>query len=685
LRRAAERNPLDEALRAQLMLIFAADGKQAEAITVYHEIRRVLADQLGVSPGPELRAAYDDVLRHAEAAPQTGADASVLATPRPAQLPPDPSFFTERAQVLQMAREFLSSPGEGARGMAILGIDGLPGVGKTTLAVHLAHLVADSFADGVLYLDLRGFAAPGTSVGSAEALAGFLNALGVPREQVPASVQAQSGLYRSLLANRRMLVVLDNARGAEQIRPLLPASPPCAVIFTSRSRLGSLNAVNGARLITLNVPTFAEARNALMHRLGAERVLADPVAADEIISRCGQLPLALAIVAARAATYPELPLSGIAAELRSTHEGLDAFDHDEGVGGVRAIFSWSYHLLTPQAARLFRLLSAHPGPEISAAAAASLAGAAPRDVRQLIGELSRQRLLVEGRPGRYALHDLVRAYARELHHDRETSAELSATAARISEHYRHTAYGAHLLLQPQVRLAAPPSPPPGVSPEEFDSEARALAWFANEHSAIRALIERAARDGEHKLAWHLALYAQQFYQRDGRVLEWSATLEAALGTLLAAQDRVGEAYVRRSLAGAYFYLDRVDAARAELERAGRLFEQLGLAAEQANIHDNLSTIMYRQGRYLEAATLAKRARHSFRAVGNRKGEASALVHLAIPWLSTPQGLGASGGSVCRAAVRLSPACLPELMGWSTPRWWARSRAYRRVLASRRVA
>ena len=250
LRRAAERNPLDEALRAQLMLILAADGKQAEAVTVYQEIRRVLADELGVDPGPDLRSAYDEVLRHAvvpsSAGSQSGPDVAFLAAPRPAQLPPDPSFFTGRGQVLRMAREFLASPGEGSQSVPILGIDGLPGVGKTTLAVHLAHLAADSFADGVLYLDLRGFAAPGTAVGASEALAGFLSALGVPRDQVPASSQAQSGLYRSLLANRRTLVVLDNARDAEQIRPLLPSSPSCAVIFTSRSRLGSLNAVDGA-------------------------------------------------------------------------------------------------------------------------------------------------------------------------------------------------------------------------------------------------------------------------------------------------------------------------------------------------------------------------------------------------------------------------------------------------------
>ena len=381
--------------------------------------------------------------------------------------------------------------------------------------------------------------------------------------------------------------------------------------------------------MTLDVPTLAEARDALIHRLGIERVVADPAAVEEIISRCGQLPLALAIVAARAGTHQELPLSEIAAELRSAHEGLDVFDDDEATGGVRTIFSWSYHLLTSQAARLFRLLPAHPGPGISVATAASLAGAPPREARQLIGELSRTRLLAEGRPGRYVLHDLVRAYARELHYDHEPSAERAAAGTRIAEHYRHTAYGAHLLLRPLVRLAPPPSPPPGVSPEKFDSEAQALAWFASEHPAIRALIGWAARDGEHKLAWHLALYAQQFYQRDGRILEWAATLQIALDAVIEAKDRVGQAYVRRSLAGAYLFLNRTESARAELEQAGRLFDELGLAAEQAHIHDNLGRILYEQGDYHEAGILAERARQSFRAAGNRKGEAAALLHLAL--------------------------------------------------------
>jgi hypothetical protein len=290
----------------------------------------------------------------------------------------------------------------------------MAGIGKTTLAIHWAHHVAKHFEDGHLYLDLHGFDSSAVTMTPANALHVLLSSLGVPSEYIPSGLEARTGLYRSVLARRCVLIVLDNARNVEQVRPLLPASPGCLVIATSRNPLAGLAMTEGAQILTLNLPSVLTAIETLERRLGADRVAAESEAAEEIIELCGRLPLALAIVSARAATHPDFSLASIAADLQRTEGRLDAFGTAGVASDARTVFSWSYQHLSPQARRLFRLLSLQPTTDITAAAAASLLGAPPEVANQLMAELSSTALITEHQPGRYTFHNLTRAYATEL-------------------------------------------------------------------------------------------------------------------------------------------------------------------------------------------------------------------------------------------------------------------------------
>lgn len=592
LRQAAEQHPLDESLQSRLLLALAAGGRQAEAVEMYRVVRRRLADDLGIDPGQELREAYDRLL-HQRIPPARTPPQSAL--PRPAQLPPDLPFFTGRDDLIAEARAALSRPG----GPAVLAIDGMPGIGKTALAVHLAHAFAAGYPDGQLYVDLRGYDGRERGMSPAEALRGFLGSLGVPQDGIPAELHAQAGMYRSRLAGRRLLIVLDNCRDAEQIRHLLPGSPGCLVIVTSRSRLSTLLTSAGAHPLPVGLPSVDEARAALLGPLGAGRVAADPAAVDAIIARCGRLPLALAVVAARAASLPGTPTAQIAAELAEAPGSLDGFDGDGAQTGLRAAFSWSYQALSAPAARLFRLLPLHPGPDISAAGAAGLAGVPLRSARALLGELSRAHLVSEDPPGRYRTHDLLLAYAAELGEENDSPAERAAAQLRCLRFYRATGYQAHRRLlasehHPMIE------PGPGETPLRFASHAEAMSWFTAERPVLIALVDRAARQGWHTDAWQLALGMQHFFERSGRWADWTATGEVALDAARAGGDLVGQARMHRSLAGAAYFRHEHEIAIEHLDRAVELLARLGLHGEMTRAGFNRAMILRAQGRHEEA-------------------------------------------------------------------------------------
>ncbi|BBC32181.1 hypothetical protein SGFS_034750 [Streptomyces graminofaciens] len=444
LRRAVDLDPLNESPHARLVMALAATGRQAEALAAFESVRRLLDVELGVAPGAELAAAHTRVLRQEFAPPgavtvRPGASAFVV---RPAQLPPDLKEFAGRRAELDSLSHITGTAVDSTGAPATVLISGMPGIGKTTLAVHGAHTVADRFPDGQLHVELRGFTPAGAPLEPAEALRGMLGALGVASRELPSGLDALAGLYRSVLSGRRLLVLLDDALDTEQIRPLLPASPGCLTLVTSRHSLPGLIA-SGARPLRLGLPSAADARAVLALRTGPERLAAEPEAAEEIVARCGRLPLALAVVAARAVGRPGFPLAAVAAELRESRGSLDAFAGPEGTADARTAFDCSYRCLPPESARLFRLLPLHLGPDLTPEAAGALAGLPVRRARLILDGLADAHLVTEHAPGRYAPHDLLRVYAAELGDAHDSPAERRAARERVREHLRHLEQGDH--------------------------------------------------------------------------------------------------------------------------------------------------------------------------------------------------------------------------------------------------
>jgi DNA-binding SARP family transcriptional activator len=458
LEQMAADHPLDEQIHAELMLALYRSGRQADALAAYQRLRRTLGEELGIDPGQPLRDLEVAILRQDQAldALVPVSPTARPAVPVPAQLPSAvPAFVGRDAELAgldALLRATVQATAAGTATLVIAALSGTAGVGKTALAVHWAHRAAAQFPDGQLYVNLRGFD-PGGAVEPSEALRGFLDALGVPAARIPESLPAQAGLYRSLLAGKRVLVVLDNAKDAGQARPLLPGSPGCLAIVTSRNQLTGLVATDGAYALTLDLLDSADARRLLACRLGSRRVAREPDAVDEIIASCARLPLALTIAAARAAASPGFPLAVLATDLRKATGVLDPLDGGDPATDVRAVFSWSYDALTTDAARLFRLLGLHPGPDIALPAAASLAATPPERAHALLAELTRAHLLAEHAPGRYGFHDLLRAYATELARTHDSQNVLSAAAHRVLDHYLHT--GVLLVFRTADPLGAP--------------------------------------------------------------------------------------------------------------------------------------------------------------------------------------------------------------------------------------
>ncbi|HEY4022379.1 MAG TPA: BTAD domain-containing putative transcriptional regulator [Pseudonocardiaceae bacterium] len=661
LRQAAAGALLDEPLQARLMLVLAAAGYQAEALGVYQMVARQLADELGMDPTQELRSAYQKVLRQ-QATPDVGATASPSAsrgdidaratttatmglpavdvsdaveiaedseeTPAPlvplAQLPADLPTFTGRRDELARLSGLLESADRNPAAVQIVAIDGMAGIGKTTLAVHLAHQVAKDHPDGQLYLNLRGFDSSGTAMTASEALRIFLDALGVGPQRIPAEPEAQAALYRSMLHGRKVLVLLDNARDVEQIRPLLPASPGCLVIITSRNQLTGLITTHAAYPLTVESFSAQDARATLTQRLDPYRLAEDNAALDEIVQLCAGLPLAVAIVAARATVHYYLPISAIASELRDARTRLDAFSANDPATDMRAVFSWSYELLSPPAARLFRLLSQHDGPDISTAAMASLAGAPEAQTRRLVTELTRARLLVEGRPHRFSMHDLIRVYAQELAAELDSEADRLSARTRLLDFYLHTAYQANSMLGPYFIPIDLTPPEPGVAAVDLPSKQHAMGWLAAEHQVLNAAVRRAAESGFGRHAWQLSLIPQQFLQRQGYWHDWESITRVGLSAAITAEDLTGQAHTRRSLAGALHFLGRNDEALTELESTHWLFAELGYTTEHAYLHGNFGAVLAQQGRYEQAIEHYQQALRLYTEMVDRNGQAASL-------------------------------------------------------------
>jgi tetratricopeptide (TPR) repeat protein len=566
----------------------------------------------------------------------------------PAQLPTDVRGFTGRAGPLRVLDGLLAAR-RPAGPVVISAVSGMAGVGKTALAVHWAHRVADRFPDGQLYLDLRGFG-PGPALGPAEALRRLLATLAVPARRIPADPDAQAALYRSVLAGRRMLVLLDNARDEAQVRPLLPGSSGCLAVITSRNQLAGLVTAEGAYPVELDPLSPAEARDLLAARLGPGPVNAEPGAVAEIVAGCGRLPLALAVVAARAAWRPDLGLGHLADQLRASRDPLDLL----GTAGdphadVLAVFSWSYRALPRPAARLLRQLGLHPGPDLDAAAAASLAAVAVSRAGALLDTLVRANLVIEHRPGRYAMHDLLHAYAARLATAECTPDQLHAATGRLLDHYLHTAHRAAMLLEPPPDPITPAPPRPGVTPVPLTGE-QARTWFAAEHRVLLAMVEYAAASGFDTHAWQLTHALRNFLHRSGHWLD-----QIAVGrTAVAAADRLADPAARirahRLLGDAYLRTARFDQASPHLLLALDLATRAGDPVAQAHLHLRLNFLHDATGDHADAGVHARRALRLYRVAGHLLGEADALNMLG--WNHIMTGEHEQALACCRPALAL---------------------------------
>jgi transcriptional regulator with XRE-family HTH domain/tetratricopeptide (TPR) repeat protein len=551
--------------------------------------------------------------------PQGGSGQAV-----PRQLPASVRQFAGRRAELNAISGLLDHTGISKPAVVISAVEGTAGVGKTALAVYWAHQVAGRFPDGQLYVNLRGYDPSGKLVPSAEALRGFLDAMGVPAERIPASLDRQASLYRSLLSGKRVLVVLDNARDAEQVRPLLPGSPGCMALVTSRGRLTGLVAAEGAYALTLGLLSEAEARELLALRLGAAQLDAEPEAAAELIVLCARLPLALAIGAARASGGHGLGLGALAAELKDARRRLDALDTSDAMASVRAVFSWSLDGLPAPAARMFGLLSVHAGPDITAPAAASLAGVSLAAARAELQELAAGHLLTEHLEGRFAFHDLLRAYATEQATITEDEAGLHAARSRVLDHYLHTAHAAAVLLNPSREPVTLPPARPDVIPEHLADHRQALAWFEAERCVLLSAVALAASTGSGTHAWQLPWTMTDFLDWRGYWHDWAAIQRTALEAATRLGDTVGQAAARRLLAQSCARLGDYDQARAHLNHCLDLCRQLGDQAGEARTYQTLCWVADHQHRYTDALGCAEQALALFRAVGDQAGQAHAL-------------------------------------------------------------
>ncbi|SDD76538.1 DNA-binding transcriptional activator of the SARP family [Glycomyces harbinensis] len=662
-----EAHPLRERLWELLLLALYRCGRQAEALAAYQRLHRLLDDELGIRPSAPVRRLQRQILSGDPALEATAPhragmnDASRVRTrpveapapgPVPRQLPPAIGDFAGRAEPLSELDDLVAQSDKRTPGAVVVGvICGMAGVGKTALAVHWAHQVTHRFPDGQLYVNLRGFDPGGRPLPPEAVIRGFLDALGVPPERIPPTAASQADLYRSAVAEKRLLVLLDNAFEADQVRPLLPAGSGSLVLITSRDRLSGLIAVENAHPIALHPLTDEEARRFLAHRLGDARTAAEPDAAQAVVNACARLPLALAVATAKAATGAERPLTALAAELDDTHTSLDSLAGDDPTADVRAVFSWSYRTLGEEAARVFRLLGLHHGPDIAAAAVASLAALRLEPARRLLAELVRAHLVSETAPDRFALHDLLRAYAIELAETVDPHEDRNAATFRLLNHYVHTAHAANLLVYPGTPDMAVPlvDPGPGVVPEPLADRTAAMAWFEAEHTSMSAAGFHASGVFDVHV-WQLAWTLHHFLSLRGRLFELVEVQHTALSAAQRTGDAAAQAHSHRVLAWSSTRLGRLDDSRSHLARALDLSAQAGDLTGQAAVYRNLSHLAQRNGDGAEALGHSHQALALYREARDRFGEARALN--SIGWYHAQVGEHEKGRRFCEQALRL---------------------------------
>ncbi|SCL57077.1 DNA-binding transcriptional activator of the SARP family [Micromonospora citrea] len=663
-------HPLREPAHGQLMTALHRSGRRVDALAVYRSLRDRVVAEMGLEPEPELQRLHQRILTSDTAldAPRATADpadtapgppvaeppveqpgpaahAPAAPIPVPRQLPAPPAHFVgrerERAELDRLAGERRTN------GVAIAAISGTGGMGKTSLALRWAHDNMDLFPDGQLYVNLHGFDPTSGPLPPHVALRHLLTSLGIPAAAMPAGKVAQSGLYRSLVAGRRLLVVLDNARDVAQVEPLLPGGPHCTVLITSRNRLPGLSAASGATLIGLGALTDADAHRLLRRHLGDSRVAEDPGSVAVLVRHTGGLPLAIGVLTARAAMHPDFPLSILAKALSNPSTRLDVLRTGDLNTDLRAAFAASYEALDAATARLFTLLGLAPWPDVGLRSAAALAGLPLPDAELSLYRLEAANLIHQQRPGRYRMHDLVRLYAAERAQSDRTDDERAEALTRLVDSYAHTASTADRVLYPGRPLAARIFPDPAR--DEFEDADSAWAWFEDEQPGLVAVQRLAARLGMDAAVFRLAWAADTYHKRcqhEQRVESWQLALDAA-GRL---GHRNTEAFAHWYLGYAYAQAARVEDGLEHLLLALDLFEQDGDVEGQAHTSHTLGFAWLERGEPARALPHVENALRLQRELQDPRWEANALS--AAGWCHAVLGHHSTAQSYCERALRL---------------------------------
>lgn len=628
LQSLAAEQPLRERFHAQVMLALYRCGRRSEALAAYGHARAIIVEELGVEPGTELQELHQRILA-ADPALSVSERAAHLGTPDvPRQLPAAVEDFTGRVDELAQLSALLQPAGDRPPTVAISAIAGTPGVGKTALAVYWAHQMADRFPDGQLYVNLRGYD-PDQPVRPADALAGFLRSLGMRSRDIPADEQERSAGYRSLLAGRRMLIVLDNANSAEQVRPLLPGSPLCLTLITSRNSLPALVAREGARRLELDPLPLADAVE-LLRRLIGRRVEGDARSAEALARHCSLLPLALRLAAEFAAARQGVPLANLVDEIADQQRWFDLLD----AGGdrrtaIRAMFSWSYRALDARVARVFRLLGLHPCADIDRYATAALTGGSLETADRALTELARAHLVSSTGPGHYQMHDLLRSYARELVAECDGDAAAASALTQLLDHYLYAAGLAMDALFPEGKRHRPEIDVPGSPAEPIAGPAEARRWLDAHRGSLVTIAVFSAEHDWPGYAIRLAATLFRYLAEGAHYAEVVVLCERARHAARRTGDRAAEAEALNNVTLVDMRQGSYQRAADHLRQAQQLYHEIGNVNGQARCQGNLGLLSFFQGRYRPAIADQHKALELYRLAGDPNGEARALNNLGI--------------------------------------------------------
>lgn len=625
-------HPLRETLRGHLMVALCRTGRQAEALGVFEEGRCLLRDELGVDPGPQLSRLYERVLRSDPTLVAIRTADDKLAGPSGqlnnsvpisvATLPYDISDFTGRR--IEMSALLTIVPEAAQQALTIVTIDGMPGVGKSALAIHAAHRLAKRFPDGQLFVDLHGFTSGRVPMDPAEALDTLLRALGVSGDQIPDDLATRSALWRSRIAGRRLLLLLDNAAESAQVRPLIPGTPGSLVLVTSRARLSALD---GAVPISLSPPGLAESRTLVNRLLDPERAAAEPDAVDELIEVCGALPLALRVSAARLNNRPQWTIARLVRRLRSAERDLDELSIDDR--SVAAAFRLSYDGLGADQQRMFRLLSLHPAADWSPPMAASLTEVSLEKAEDLLEDLLDARLLEQRLPGRYTFHNLFRSYARLTARVVESKAEQDIALRRLYDYSVLTLRQLSQLIRPGTLQADFHCEQPSLGLPPITDAVAAYAFLDAEVAGFISMTRSAPGLGLDLHAVHLACDLAQYLQVRGHYRLELELMESAVKAAVRISDLSAE---MRALVGIYVpqkHFGQLDEAQRSTDRAYEIALQLGDLTVQGMLLSRMGAILIRQGKYAEGLEVHLQAQMIHEESGNTRQEATNLIAIAV--------------------------------------------------------